>query len=575
MTQRGLEMDADQLPSRAVLFYRVMAVPVAVLVILTLSFMISREPWRGVGVFRYWALGIAPAIILGGICFLIPLRLESAERWYRARPVFFALLAATLLATACYWAYRFPSGRRQLMAIVLIVICSLEWASLLFRLRKLLLSAAMFALLFSLVVLFEAIDAKARPVIWGASSTMSRTFPRVSPFIGPGGRLNPGLDNWMIRSAAENPHRVWIHTNSKGFRNEAEFKIPLTQSMFSILSLGDSFSNGFGIDQTQFYGSRLQSILRRSFDPSTIVMNAEVSDPCYGLHFLEAHGIAYRPKLIIYNLCGNDAVQSLWGCGPNGVFRLDPAGNLQLREDRNLSHGHVHEYWDEYVYPVQGNVSKENSLTAGYMTNEILQSILQLRLIDRLGDTFITRNQEIVSSQRAGELTASSAMSLEGDGHKRLFDGFPNLGMAYRKELPPKKAALAMLFGLLESMEHKASSIGADFLVVYFPQRHQVQKQDWEMMRQRWNLDLDDFDLDYEAKTIGRFCSKHGISFVDLTGSFKQAAENDSIFLPFDGHPNEIGHEQAARKVAAWIQIAIKTVFSHPIGHRQIVVRSK
>ena len=95
------------------------------------------------------------------------------------------------------------------------------------------------------------------------------------------------------------------------------------------------------------------------------------------------------------------------------------------------------------------------------------------------------------------------------------------------------------------------------------------------MMRQRWNLDLDDFDLDYEAKTIGRFCSKHGISFVDLTGSFKQAAENDSIFLPFDGHPNEIGHEQAARKVAAWIQIAIKTVFSHPIGHRQIVVRSK
>ncbi|MCP4194183.1 MAG: hypothetical protein GY768_26530 [Planctomycetaceae bacterium] len=48
MTQRGLEMDADQLPSRVVLFYRVMAVSVAVVVILTLSFMISREPWERV-----------------------------------------------------------------------------------------------------------------------------------------------------------------------------------------------------------------------------------------------------------------------------------------------------------------------------------------------------------------------------------------------------------------------------------------------------------------------------------------------------------------------------------------------
>ena len=77
-------------------------------------------------------------------------------------------------------------------------------------------------------------------------------------------------------------------------------------------------------------------------------------------------------------------------------------------------------------------------------------------------------------------------------------------------------------------------------------------------MRQRWNLDPDDFDLDYEGRRIERFCSQNGISFVDLTGSFKQAAKNDSLFLPFDGHPNEIGHEHAALKVAAWIKTAIK-----------------
>ena len=92
-------------------------------------------------------------------------------------------------------------------------------------------------------------------------------------------------------------------------------------------------------------------------------MNAEVSDPCDGIHFLEAYGIDYRPKLIIYNLCGTDAVQSLWGCGSNVVFRIDPERNLRLREDQNLSHGYRREYWEEYTDPVQGNVSKGNSLT--------------------------------------------------------------------------------------------------------------------------------------------------------------------------------------------------------------------
>ena len=100
----------------------------------------------------------------------------------------------------------------------------------------------MFGLLVSLVAILEAIDAKVRLVTWGESLTMLRTFPRVSPFNGPGVRLNPGLDNWMIRSTAEDTHRVWIHTNS----------------------------NGWGIDQTHFYGSRLQSTLRLFLSPALV-----------------------------------------------------------------------------------------------------------------------------------------------------------------------------------------------------------------------------------------------------------------------------------------------------------------
>ena len=84
--QRGLKMlsiISHAMPGCVVLSS--IALPAVVVVILNLSFMISRAPWLGAGVLRYWALGISLTIVLGGICFLILLRLELAERLYRAR----------------------------------------------------------------------------------------------------------------------------------------------------------------------------------------------------------------------------------------------------------------------------------------------------------------------------------------------------------------------------------------------------------------------------------------------------------------------------------------------------------
>ena len=40
------------------------------------------------------------------------------------------------------------------------------------------------------------------------------------------------------------------------------------------------------------------------------VVNAEVSDPAFGLYYLQNFGVRYRPDVVLVGLCGNDMLQA-------------------------------------------------------------------------------------------------------------------------------------------------------------------------------------------------------------------------------------------------------------------------
>ena len=503
------------------------------------------EPWS----IRYLVLAALPTLLLGGLALGTSIAWRSAAQWFERHRILGNVMAVAIVGVAGVWVSRFPTSRRQIAVVLLVAIVSLIWMSLATGRSELLLSASSLALLVVAFALFEVVDRGSRPVVWGEPSTMERTFPRNPPFIGPGGRLNPNLSNWMARSGIQDLDRVWLETNRLGFRNEAEFEGVRPDEQITILSLGDSFSNGFGIGQQDFYGARLEALLRAS-ESQVRVWNAEVSDPCYGLRFLQDFGFDYRPDLIVLNLSGNDTLQALWGCGSEtGVFRLEPDGRLAVRSDGEDRPAHTHARWQHYRYHRAGDEAVERS--SGFSSRRLpaLGALGRLRLIDRLRSL----NPPILDGDgivRNGELTVPSAPEQRASAQKLLFDGFPSLGMAYREDLPPKEESLALLFRLLEAMDRGARKSGAGFMVVYFPQRHQVQDQDWDVLRRRWELDPGDFELSQEARRIGEFCEAQGIAFVDLGPAFRQAAEKDNLYLPYDGHPNELGHGVAAAEVA-------------------------
>ena len=50
-------------------------------------------------------------------------------------------------------------------------------------------------------------------------------------------------------------------------------------------------------------------------------------------------------------------------------------------------------------------------------------------------------------------------------------------------------------FDLLAAMDQTAKEAGASFMLVVYPQRYQVQPQDWDFLKHRWSPKDDDFDL--------------------------------------------------------------------------------
>ena len=102
-----------------------------------------------------------------------------------------------------------------------------------------------------------------------------------------------------------------MKTNSEGFRNDHEIPLVAKPGELRVLNLGDSFSVGYGVDQDRFIGSILESRWRREFPGREVsVMNAEVSDPAYGLLYLQRYGTRYAPDFVPYVYVDNDSHQA-------------------------------------------------------------------------------------------------------------------------------------------------------------------------------------------------------------------------------------------------------------------------
>lgn len=101
---------------------------------------------------------------------------------------------------------------------------------------------------------------------------------------------------------------VRVRTNALGFR-EPRLPGPKPAATVRIVALGDSFTQGYGVEEDESFPSRLEEILQ-VHDPSHHyeVINLGVPGTCpldYLRHLVDV-GLAYDPDVVLVGLMGND-----------------------------------------------------------------------------------------------------------------------------------------------------------------------------------------------------------------------------------------------------------------------------
>lgn len=404
---------------------------------------------------------------------------------------------------------------------------------------------------------------------WGDEATFRHLFPDREPFISAGGRMQPNLD---LDVATDIPGRPLyrIRTNSDGFRNDHEIAPTKAAGELRILNLGDSFSIGCAVEQDRFVGSLLEASLRQSRAGQRVtVLNAEVSDPAYGLLHLQRFGIGYAPDLVLYGYVDNDSHQAYLAFQGRRIFSIDDSGEVRTHPidaaESTLRRWHTHRQFAQHVYPTPSaaRLDLERSVwnrQLGWLLR-LSAGVRDFVMMEPVARAFAP---VLHRADPNGDITFpnSSEASNHTDGHLRLL-GLSDWGMLYKHGQRMTEPFYATLFSIFETMQKTAASKGATFVLIYYPRREQVQPQDWRRFHTFWNLAPDDFDLDLEARTLQAFCAERGIPFIDTTPALRAAAADHRLYLHRDSHFDDDGQAIAARTVTAFIE---RFLASRPSG---------
>ena len=405
-------------------------------------------------------------------------------------------------------------------------------------------------LIFSIVLLFSELIflsfnlvfpnafEKNEIVYWGDIKTFKSLSNTEYPFISKGGRLLPNLNVKMFNPY--NPRGVSLITNSIGLRNHNNYDSTKLNSKFRILNLGDSFSIGYHVDQNDFFGNVLQSLLLQKSKSNNIeILNVEVSDPAYGSVYLSRYINYWKPDLILYGTYSNDIMQTETVYGKDKLFYFDNNGDFMFNDNLDTLKSSFIDRFSDLKFPDKGQKVGSNSIlfqnfmirvNKFYLTKKVKLFFKSLIVRDKVKIYSYTEKYENL------------------DGHKRYFDGSNNFGLFYKKDKNKVIDLYKPFFRTLSHLNKICNDSGVIFALMNHPMRYQVQKRDWELLSNRWSLKTSDFDLKLHNKRIQKFCNKKNIIYIDPIDDF--ILNKKQLYQPNDIHYNRDGHYIAAKSAA-------------------------
>ena len=124
--------------------------------------------------------------------------------------------------------------------------------------------------------------------------------------------------------------KVAVHTNSQGLRGTKEYAAEEPSGVTRIYALGDSFTFGFGVEDSETFPSVMETL-----NPNFEVFNLGV--PAYGVDqitlLLREFGMAHKPDFIFICLYPEDFWRALRAFNDGGYgkpyYTIEPDGKLK------------------------------------------------------------------------------------------------------------------------------------------------------------------------------------------------------------------------------------------------------
>lgn len=323
--------------------------------------------------------------------------------------------------------------------------------------------------------------------------------------------------NCMLRSRENAFPNIDVYTNGLGLRNK-ELTLPKPNDTYRIVFLGDSFTFGFGVDESQAYPRIVERFIQNKFPKKNIeTVNAGMPVVGSGRYYLRMNDrpYAHDADIIVVGLyLGNDLYDD--DIKPVWIDENDD-GYPERIESATAYVDH------------KGNLVSKNQpwllgipyISDWYMTHLLTAFVLRL--------------------QKEGQNEPTTLIP------KRLCLFQPNCHM-FDEEIEKRKE-------LYLEMQSIADKRNQKLMFVFIPTEFQVDE------KSRWKyqipIPLSPAQQSYPNRQLAEFFTQHHIEYLDLLPTF--ATSSAQAYFTRDDHWNELGHELAAEAIADEI-----TKFIHP-----------
>ena len=292
-----------------------------------------------------------------------------------------------------------------------------------------------------------------------------------------------------------------------------------------ILMLGDSFTEGLGVESEQTFCALLQARLDRE-EPGARwqVINAGVRSysPLLEYIYLRTGGLDLQPDVVVLNFDLSDVhddirYSSLAVAGEGGDPVAVPAPPASYAESTR--------WQDEASGPSGAHASPPLGLLFG------LKSLVKEHL-HLYG--FVRRRVE-------ARVAALQKPDASGDIQK---DRFALLRDSYR----PADEDWSPTFRHVTLIRDLLAARGVELWVTVYPYGLQVGPDEWGTGRRVWGFERGRVYSTAPQEHMEQFCRRHGIPVVNLCPAFRDAARTvHPLYADFDGHWRPAGHALVAK----------------------------